>query len=525
MPRTTDALTDSTSPIQTPASGPIGMSDMNAATRVYADLNKNQVAGGFTSSDETTKLGGAWNNKAALSEMWAWYARKMFPIAEGTNIDKYSKSQVHNQGTLGAVGTAHQKWDGGKAAVKFSDFRNYTSLTYYERIKPRAVVGGYYDKKNGSYAARFQGFNQGEVVKLTCDKITKTGAPDQHSSKSPLITFTLGVTVRVHSRSSSWHMRQSKDSSFQFGFFPVVMEFKANDGTTVKATNRALSIGKVNADWYGLCYHQEWNVPQGGVSAGWGKWLQNNGSFPYTNFSKWTGVGNGDMGAGTWSYSVHATDASGNSRDPLPGTYTYVDMVDFGVNQPNTWAIRCGGDDASTFKFPSLGLTFTGAGFPSNMPPDKTFKLPAGANRYQKIECTVTNGNVPGSFQGRNPCALAAAIYNTSKPEQVAAIAGSTNNIAFGENRHKLTWTSRQSGNWHNGITIFTHKGSKVQPTHAYGDPMFTFHGWGNVMSWTNYSTGNAMTFLNSITKIGYDLYTGKYHVGESGAPDKFKHY
>ena len=169
MPRTSNIAAT----VQTPATGAIGVSDMNTATRVYSDLNRNYVHGGFTSSDETDKTGGAWNNKASLSEMWSWYARRMFPIPQGTNIDKFHKSQITNQGTLGTVGSLHQTWDGDKKPVKFSDFRDHTCLQYYERVKPRAAVGGYADTKNGAYAQRFLGHGTGDTVKVTCDSIPK----------------------------------------------------------------------------------------------------------------------------------------------------------------------------------------------------------------------------------------------------------------------------------------------------------------------------------------------------------------
>ena len=513
MPRTSNVKAT----VQTPATGAIGMSDMNAATRVYADHKRNYVHGGFTSSDETAKVGGSWNNKASLSEMWSWYARRMFPIPQGTNIDNYHKSQITNQGTLGSVGALHQTFDGGKNPVKFSDFRDHTCLQYYERVKPRAAVGGYADAKNGAYSQRFLGHGTGDIVKVTCDSIAKT------TSAGGVVSFSLGATKRVHSRTSSWSFRQANDHAFNKSHHPVKLEWTASSGVTIRTTNKAVMIGIASSDWYGAIYYQTWNIPYGGVLAGWGKWLQFNGSFPQLSFTKYTGVGFGDMGQGSWSYAMNATDNAGNSRNPLPGTYIYVDHVDFGVGQPNTWAIKVGGDDASKVSLPTLGLSFTGASYSSDMPPSHTFTLPAGANRYQKIEVEVKNGSVPHQFQGRNPCAVAAAIWNTSKPEQVVAIGKSNTDYAFGPDKAKLTWTSRQSGNYNNGIMVCTDKGNRVSSGHVWGDPMMSTPTWGEQLNWTNWGTGEAPKYAHWIQKVGYDLYTGKTHVGVAPSANYFK--
>lgn len=514
MPRTSNIAAT----VQTPATGAIGMSDMNAATRIYSDLNRYNVAGGFTSSDETTKVGGTWNNKASLSEMWSWYARRMFPIPQGTNIDSFHKSQLTNQGTLGTVGTSHQTFDGDKKPVKFSDFRDHTCLQYYERVKPRAEVSGYADVKNGAYSQRFLGHGTGDTVKVTCDGITKT------ATAGSVVSFLLGATKRVHAATTSWHFRQVNDHAFNKSHHPVQLDWTASSGVTIKTTNKAVMIGLASSDWFGTVYYQSWCIPYGGVTAGWGKWLQFNGTFPLMSFTKYTGVGFGDMGQGSWSYAPGTTDGSGNSRDPLPGTYTYVDMVDFGVGQPNTWAVKVGGDNNSKVTLPTLGLSFTGAGFSTDMPPSQNFTLPAGANRYQKIEVEVTNGTSTGTYQGRNPCAVAAAIWNTSKPEQVVAIGKSNTNYAFGDERHKLTWTSRQSGNWYNGIMVCTDMGSRVSSGHVWGDPMMSTPTWGEQLNWINWgTTGVPAQYLHWITKVGYDFYTGEVHVGEAPAVNHFK--
>lgn len=506
----------------------IGFSDLTAATEckgpflpstpdfTNSAVTAETVAGFDTASRTETTAG--WNSMATASELWKYYARRMKPPPEIENNINTTTSQggtTYKTALFGPLagnnGTAtggHEKAFSSATpeAIKMSQFRDHWIMGSYERIKPFSIVGGYMKTKNGSYALRV--FSPGASQTITMDRISKT------SIGGALMTWDVGPTQHPYDLSTDevGTRLDPTTEGFYWTYYPQRWDVTHPNGQVVTSDNRVVQASTNKNDWIGTTNTERWSTGLPGTlaSTGWGDWLQNHGVVQQESFVKYSN-NFADFIGGSWGWRGDRSDIPGTRRQSNPGTRYYHDIVDFGVDLPNTWAIRAGGDDTLTIELPWIDKTFTAAGYTATLPGAQTFSLPVSAGRYQQIECKLVNGGT-----ARNPSGFAAVIYNTSVAEQTDALSVINDNMMFGDKRDKFTWYSRQNGNFVNGFAIHTYKGSRSglqNQTPEYSDPLIQWYGHGGHWNWNNWDTSDThVEFTYFEQKTGYDIWTGKTH-------------
>lgn len=490
-----------------------------------------EVVGGFQPASRPTQKTAGWNVMSTAGELWRYYARRMKPppdIENNINSTTHQGGTTYNTALFGPLAENNGTATGGheKASstatpepVKLSQFKDHWALGSYERIKQFSLVGGYAKTKNGSYALRIH--SPGLTQTVTMDRIAKT------VTGGGLMAWDVGPTNHPYDASmyTDGTRPTSTDPGYYWTYYPVEWKITHPNSQVVTSNNRAVQIALNLVDWIGTSNTERWSVGLPGTmgGTGWGDWLQKHGIVPQDAFVKYTSTFE-DIIGGSWGWRGDITNLQGVVRQPNPGTYYYHDVVDFGVDLPNTWAIRAGGDDTLTIKLPWIDKTFTASGYPTTLPPAQTFTLPTSAGRYQQIECKLVNGGA-----GRNPAGLGAVIYNTSLTDQTDALATINDAEMFGPGRDKFTWYSRQNGNFHNGFAIHTYKGSRSglqNATPEYADPLLRWYGHGGHWNWTNWGTTDThVEFWYNEVKTGYDIWTGTIHASDAGGIEGTRDY
>jgi hypothetical protein len=459
----------------TPATGAIGFSDINNATRAAKNVSQTSYKSGY-----------AYNSQNSISNLWWYMATRAVEASGAQNAAAHGNTEFSMMDDGGSdLGRGQPRVDGNKsvmrAPISMSSFRDMGMIGTMWRARPRSSNAGYYNINDGAVAMRGYGgnnlgLNANAVWSITCNGTTVTNV--QSDTYGGGVT-NLGTNGTVTNKQA-------------FCYFPISVSWSAQSGGSAGTIDDFGVLISSTEFWGCQIIHQRWWAAYEGAWNGhtignFFKWM----NVWYANPPTWDANSNIVGTAGWWAH--HALGTRHTS-----GTYRALWIADFRFGSGQHW-LKVSGSCSWRVRIPDLGIDLSGN---NNHHTDAgaSVWLNDGDARYQKVLVDVTANSTyaPGIAislaKGNEIIGTDDRAWNPQErfagdfEEMLCFSTG--RNVRYNRNSNRMTFGSGKY------VTD-----SVVHP-HDWNDQTFT---WPNHMSYHNNVTNQA--FSNHFTKHKYKVY------------------
>ena len=470
MPRTST----SAKMTPTPATGAIGISDINNASRAAKNTSQTSYKSGY-----------AYNSQNGVGNLWWYMATRAVAAAAADNASSHGNTEFSMMDPAGGLGRGEGRADNNKgvmrAPIRFSHFRDIGMIGTMWRSKPRSHSSGYYDTNDGAVAMRGyggnnHGLNGNAVWSLTCNGTTASNVQSD--------TYGGGVT-----NLGSGGTDTNKHS---FCFFPISVSWTAQSGGSAGTIDDYGVLVSTVHFWGCQIVHQRWwssyEGAWNGVTIGnFFKWM----NIWYANPPTWNSSSNLISTGGWWAQ--HALGSRHTS-----GSYRGVWVADFRFGTGQHW-IKISGSCSWRVQIPDIGLDISGNNN-HHTEAGQGFTIAGSHARYQQIIVDVTANSTyaPG---------IAISIAKGDDTAGTDDRAWNPTERYAGDHEEKLVWSTGRNTRYNrNSHRMTFNNGTYVSDSnphpHDWNDQSWT---WPNHMSW--YNQGSDQDLSAHFTKHAYKTY------------------